>query len=116
MPGVNFPASVTRYSSRVTALCCNQSIQRSLEFVGMRTFRLRQRFKPVGDLVKTFFARCLGHAWIHVGVLVGLAGNSRFQILLRRADRQIGGGVAHVSQIIQVTVRVTGFALCRIAE
>ena len=52
----------------------------------------------------------LGHARVHVGVLVGLAGDRRLEVLAGRADRQPGGRVAHRLEVLEVAVRVTGLA------
>jgi hypothetical protein len=71
---------------------------------------LGQRLEPVGDLVEALRARGLGHARVHVGVLVGLAGDGSLQVVAGGADGQAGGGVAHLLEVLQVTVRVAGLA------
>ena len=43
--------------------------------IGMRALGLGQRLEPVRHFVMTFVTRGLGHAGVHVGVLVGLASN-----------------------------------------
>ena len=48
------------------------------ELVCVATLSLGQSLKPVSDFVKAFVAGSLGHAWIHVGVLVCLACDSTF--------------------------------------
>ncbi len=57
-----------------------QGIQRLLETVGVRALGLGQRLKPVGDLIKALVAGRFRHPWVHIGVLVGLAGDGGFQI------------------------------------
>src|SRR6185436_11986990 len=67
--------------------------------------------EPVGDLVEAFAARRLGHARVHVGVLVRLAGHRGLQVGARRTDRQPGGRVARaVLQELEVAMRVAGLA------
>jgi hypothetical protein len=58
----------------------------------------------------------LRHARIHVGVFVRFAGYRRLEVLRRLADRQTGRGIAHLFQILEVSVRVAGFTLGRGAE
>src|SRR5579871_3038868 len=71
---------------------------------------LGQGLEPVGDLVKAFVARGLGHARIHVGVFVGLAGDARLEVGVGGADRLAGGRIAHFLEIFKVAVGVAGFA------
>src|SRR5215469_419778 len=51
----------------------SQRIQRLLEAAGMGLLRLCQGLEPIGDFLKAFGTRGLGHARIHVGIFVGLA-------------------------------------------
>src|SRR5258708_10956417 len=69
-----------------------------------------------GDLLEAFAARGLGHARVHVGVLVRLAGDRGLQVLARGADREVGGRVSHLREIVQVAVRVPGLTLGGRAE
>ncbi len=59
----------------------SQIVQSLLEAVGMRALSLCQCFKPVGDFIKTFFPRGLGHARIHVGVFMSFTGDGCIQIV-----------------------------------
>jgi hypothetical protein len=77
----------------------------------VRTLGLGQGLEPVGNLVEALVACVLGHSRVHVGVLVGLAGDRRLQVVRGRTDRQPGGRVAYLLQVLQVTVGVTGLAL-----
>src|SRR5688500_19626658 len=83
------------------------------EAVGVRAFRLGQRLEPVGDLVEAFLARGLGHARVHVGVLVRLAGDRGLQVADGVVERHAGGGGADGFAVFEETVRVAGFALDR---
>src|SRR5690349_2425774 len=79
--------------------------------VGVGALGLGQRLEPVGDLVEAFFAGLLGHARVHVGVLVGLAGHGGLQVEAAVADGQAGGRIARsVLQEFEVAMRVAGFA------
>src|SRR5258706_11300204 len=89
----------------------SQRVERLLEPVGVRALGLRQRLEPVGDLLEAFAACRLGHAGVHVGVFVRLAGDCGLEVLARGADRQVGGRVSHLREIVEVPVRVAGLAL-----
>src|SRR6476620_5979925 len=71
-----------------------QRVEGALEAAGVGLLGLRQGLEPVGDLVEAFVAGGLGHARVHVGVLVGLAGDGGLKVVRRAADRQARGGVA----------------------
>ncbi len=51
-----------------------------------------------------------GHAGVHVGVLVGLAGDGRSEVLTGRAERHAGGRVTALLQPLKVAVGMPGFA------
>src|SRR6185312_6450135 len=87
-----------------------QLVQRLGEAVRMRALGLGQGLEPVGHLVKTFVARGLGHARVHVGVLVGLAGDRALEVGVGLAERQAGGGVAALFQVFEVAMGVAGLA------
>src|SRR5688572_9775056 len=74
-------------------------------------FSARQRLEPLGDLLEPFFARGLGEPRVHLGVLVGLAGDRRLEVLARVADRLAGRRVADLLQVLEVAVRMSGLAL-----
>jgi hypothetical protein len=82
----------------------------------VRLFGFRQRLEPVGDLRKAFAARGLGHAGVHVRVLIGFAGHRRGQVLRRAADRLVRRRIADHLQVIQVPVGMPGFSFRRVAE
>lgn len=58
-----------------------ERIQGFLETIGMRALGLGQGLEPIGNLVKIFVARRLGHPRVHIGVLVGLTGNCGGQVV-----------------------------------
>ena len=76
----------------------------------MGTLSLGQGLEPVGDFVEAFFARIAGHAGVHVGVLVGLAGDGGLEVVLGAADRQAGSRVAGFFEVLEVAVGMAGFA------
>src|SRR5579859_6629043 len=70
-----------------------ERIEGLLETVGVGTLRFGQSLKPIGDLAEAFLARGLGHARVHVGVLVGLTGDCSLKVLVSRADGEPRGRV-----------------------
>src|ERR1700761_6259170 len=76
----------------------------------MALLGFRQGLEPVGDFVKAFAARGLGHARIHVGVFVGLARDGGFEVGIGGADGLAGRRIAHFLQIFQMTMGMAGFA------
>ena len=82
----------------------------------MGPFGLCQRFEPVGDFVKTFVAGFARHSRIHVGVFMGFAGHSRFQVIRRGADGLTRRRIACFFQVFQMAVRMAGFTFRGRAE
>src|SRR5471030_1213765 len=76
----------------------------------MGLFSLGQRLEPVGDFVKAFAARGLGHARIHVGIFVGLARDRGFEIGIGGADRLARRRIANFFQIFQMAMGMAGLA------
>src|ERR1700676_5385544 len=71
--------------------------ERLLEAAGMRLPGLGERLEPVGDLVEAFLAGCRGHARIHVGVFVTLAGARVVEAFLARCG---GHALIHVGVFV----------------
>ena len=65
---------------------------------------------------KPFAARGLGHARIHVRVLVRLAGDRGLQVVARLADRQARGRIADRLEVLEMPVRVARLAFGRRPE
>src|SRR5579862_2103588 len=91
-------------------------VESLLEAIGMRALGLRERLEPVGNLAEALLARLLGHAGIHVRVLVSLARDRRLEVQLRLADRQARGGVAYLLQVLEVAVSMTRLTFGRRTE
>ena len=89
----------------------SERLERPLEAAGVRLLGLRQGLEPVGDLFVAFFTRCAGHARIHVGVLVGFAGDSGFEVEVGGANGQTRRGISHALHEFQMAVRVPCLAL-----
>ena len=70
-----------------------------------------QGLEPLGDLVEALVAGGLGEARVHLGVLVGLAGDGRLEVVLGVADRLAGDRVADLGEEVEVTEGVAGLAL-----
>src|SRR5207344_1251779 len=67
--------------------------------------------EPLGDLGEAFVAGRLREAGIHLGVLVGLTGDGRLEVVGGRTDRLAGHRVAGRGQEVEVTERVARLAL-----
>ena len=76
----------------------------------MRTFCCGERFEPVCDLVEALVACRLGHAGVNIGVLMGFAGNCRFQIQFRVTNRLTGRRVTDRFEILKMAVGMVSFA------
>src|SRR5438477_4039630 len=94
-----------------TILLLLEGVEALLKPTGVRLLGARERLEPLGDLLEAFLPRGLGEARVHLGVLVGLAGDRRLQVLVGVADRLAGRRVAHRLQEVEVAVRVAGLAL-----
>src|SRR5688572_28350416 len=110
-PGPRCPGS--RTSTDVSARLLAERIECLLEAVRVGTLGLRERLEPVRDLLEALAARGLGHARVHVGVLVRLARDRGLQVVARLADRQARGGIADGLEVLEVAVRVPGLAFGR---
>src|SRR5471032_1940122 len=97
-------------------LALGHRVEGLLEAAGVALLSLRQRLEPVGDLAEAFFARSAGHARVHVGVLVRLAGNCGLEVVVGWADREASGRIAAHLEELEMTVRVAGFAFGGRAE
>src|SRR5688572_1206514 len=93
-----------------------QVVEALLEPASVRTLGAGQGLEPLGDLREAFLAGGLGEARVHLGVLVGLAGDRRLEVQLAVADRLAGRRVAHLLQEVEVAMRVAGLALGGVAE
>src|SRR5262245_56480161 len=76
----------------------------------------RERLEPLRDLVEALLASGLGEPGIHLRVLVGLALDRGLEVLVGRADRDAGDGVADLREELEVAVRVARLALGHVAE
>src|SRR5690606_38571495 len=91
-------------------------VEQRLEASSVRLLCLGQRLEPVGDLGEALFARRLGHARVHVGVLVGLASYRRLEVARRVADGKIRRRIADLLEVVQMPVGMSGFALSGLSE
>ena len=86
------------------------------EAAGVALLGPGQRLEPLGDLVEALVAGGLGEAGVHLGVLVGLAGDGRLEVVVGGADGLAGGGVADLGEEVEVAEGVAGLALGDRAE
>src|SRR5262249_30710096 len=91
-------------------------LQTLIEARGMRLLSLGERLEPLRQLAEAFGTRGLGHARVHLSVLVGLAGDRRLEILLRLSDGLAGRRVADFLQEVEVAESVTGLRVGRVLE
>ena len=77
---------------------------------------LGERLEPLGNLGEALVPGALGEARVHLAVLVGLALDGSFQVLVGLADREPGRGIADLGEEVEVAERVTGFGLRGVAE
>src|ERR1700683_3200205 len=98
------------------AMKLSQGIGGLAEATRVRLLGFCQSLEPIRDLRESFLARRLRHPGIHVGIFVGLAVHRRFEIQHRIADRQIGGRISYLLQIIEMPVSMAGLAFGSIAE
>src|SRR6266702_5779098 len=99
------------YSDCSYGLFRSKRVERLLQAADMQLPGLGERLEPVGDLVEAFLAGNAGHARIHVGVFVGLAGDCGLEDVAGRTDRLAGRWVAHFLKIFEMAVRAPGLAL-----
>ena len=93
-----------------------ERIKRLLETAGVGFFGLGQGLEPVGDFVKAFFARGLSHSRVHIGVLVGFAGDRGLEVLSSLADGITGSRIADRLEVFEMAESVSGFAFCGLAK
>lgn len=84
--------------------------------VGVGPLGFGQRLKPLGQFGKAFITRRLGHARIHLRILVCFAFNGRLQIGLGIPDRHTGRGITDFLQKVQMSEGMACFRLGRVAE
>ena len=80
------PSRIQRARFRAHSWCQLMDSRPCCEATGVALLGASERLEPVGDLVEALFAGGLGEARVHLGVLVGLAGDRRLEVLLGVAD------------------------------
>ncbi len=76
----------------------------------------RQRLEPLRDLFEALVARGASETGVHLGVLIGLTGNRRLQVVGGGAHGNSRHGIADFGEEVEVTERVPGLALGDRAE
>src|SRR2546428_10216279 len=82
-------ASRARALDRLRRLLASDLLEAFVEPARVRLFRLGERLEPLRELGEAFLPRGLGHARVHLGVLVRLAGDRGPEVLLGLADRLV---------------------------
>src|SRR5712692_4867463 len=102
--------------SRGKSQCGSERVESLLEAAGVGPLGFGEGLEPLRDLLKAFFASCAGHSGIHVGVFVGLARNSRAEVIIGPADWLARCGIADLFEVLEMPVGVAGLALGSRAE
>src|SRR5207248_4352659 len=74
------------------------------------------RLEPFRDLLEALVARSTRETRVHLGVLVGLTGHRRLQVVGGRSDRDARDGVADLGEEVEVPEGVSGLAFGDRAE
>src|SRR5262245_23122318 len=117
MPPSPAPApGVSRELDRLCRVLPRDLVQAFVEPPGIRLLSLGQRLEPLRQLRQPLVPRGLGHAGVHLRVLVGLTGHGGLEVQLGLADRLAGGGIADFFEEVEMTERVTGLGVGRVLE
>src|SRR5438876_9486823 len=90
--------------------------ERGLEPAGVALLGACERLEPLRDLLEALVARGLREARVHLGVLIGLTGDGRVQVVGRRTHGNTGDRVADFGEEVEVAERVTRLTLRHRAE
>src|SRR3989442_616917 len=105
-----------RALDRLRRLPASDLLEAFVEPARVRLFRLGERLEPLRELGEAFLPRGLGHARVHLGVLVRLAGDRGPEVLLGLADRLVGHRIADLFQEVEVPEGVAGLGVRRVLE
>src|SRR2546425_8056661 len=116
IPGAPPRASRARALDRLRRLLASDLREAFVEPARVRLFRLGERLEPLRELGEAFLPRGLGHARVHLGVLVRLAGDRGPEVLLGLADRLVRDRIADLFQEVEVPEGVAGLRVRRVLE
>src|SRR3989454_8646767 len=105
-----------RALDRLRRLPASDLLEAFVEPARVRLFRLGERLEPLRELGEAFLPRGLGHARVHLGVLVRLAGDRGPEVLLGLADRLVPDRIADLFQEVEVPEGVAGLGVRRVLE
>src|SRR5205823_13199849 len=91
--GPRLPEPV-RELDRLRRLFARDLLEAFVEPARVRLLRLGERLEPLGELGEALLTRGLGHAWVHLRVLVRLPGDRGLEVLLVLAVRIVRDRVA----------------------
>src|SRR2546426_12042086 len=109
-------ASRARALDRLRRLLASDLREAFVEPARVRLFRLGERLEPLRELGEAFLPRGLGHARVHLGVLVRLAGDRGPEVLLGLADRLLRDPIADLFQEVEGPEGVAGLGVRRVLE
>src|SRR5215470_13033554 len=110
------PVATLSELNRFRRILASDLLQPFVEAPGVRLLSLGERLEPLRQLVEAFGPRGLGHARVHLRVLVGLAGDRRLEVLLGLCDRLAGSRIADFLQEVEVAEGVTGLGIGGVLE
>src|SRR3546814_9674304 len=93
-------------SSDLAASWLGDLFQALGEAAGVALLGAGERLEPLGDLLEALLAGGLGEARVHLGVLVGLAGDGGPEVVLGGSDGLAGDGVADLREEVEVAAGV----------
>src|ERR1700704_2872836 len=82
-----------------------QALEALGELAGGALLGAGERLQPLRDLLEALVARGLREAGVHLGVLIGLTGDGRVQVVGGRTDGNAGHRVADFGQEVEVPER-----------
>src|SRR5438552_66611 len=109
-------ATRARALDRLRGLFARDLLETLVEPARVRLFRLGERLEPLGELGEALLPRGLGHARVHLRVLVRLARDRGPEVLLGLADRLVRDRIADLFQEVEVAEGVAGLGVRRVLE
>src|SRR5438105_11939161 len=108
-----FPGAATNFPPRLRSA---DVLEAGLEPAGVALLSAREGFEPLRNLFEALVTSGAREPRVHLGVLVGLAGDRGLQVVLGRPHGDTRHRVADLGEEVEVAERVPGLALRHRAE